>query len=74
LGEYVEFTIGEDPKSKHPFYAKSVTGILGNRLMCESRRLLKGSKEPLKGSKEPEKQHGLNPNAKEFYPSLKEGH
>mgnify|MGYP001253481469 CR=1 FL=1 len=36
-GEYVSFTIKESGNSEHPFQAGDVTGVLGGKLMCETR-------------------------------------
>jgi len=36
-GEYVSFTIKESGNDEHPFQAGDVTGVLGGKLMCETR-------------------------------------
>jgi cold shock CspA family protein len=39
LGEYVEFTLSKSENDKYEYTAKSVSGIRGGNLMCESKRL-----------------------------------
>jgi cold shock CspA family protein len=36
-GEYVSFTMKESDNQDHPFQAGDVTGVLGGKLMCETR-------------------------------------
>ena len=37
-GEYVSFTMKESDNKEHPFQAGEVTGVLGGKLMCETRQ------------------------------------
>tara|TARA_Y100001970_G_scaffold286796_1_gene409846 strand:- start:3062 stop:3517 length:456 start_codon:yes stop_codon:yes gene_type:complete len=36
-GEYVSFTLKESDNQEHPWQAGDVTGVLGGKLMCETR-------------------------------------
>jgi cold shock CspA family protein len=36
-GEYVSFTMKESDNQEHPFQAGDVTGVMGGKLMCETR-------------------------------------
>ena len=36
-GEYVSFTMKESDNQEHPWQAGDVTGVLGGKLMCETR-------------------------------------
>ena len=36
-GEYVSFTMKESDNQEHPFQAGDVTGLMGGKLMCETR-------------------------------------
>ena len=36
-GEYVSFTMKESDNQEHPYQAGDVTGVLGGKLMCETR-------------------------------------
>ena len=36
-GEYVSFTMKESDNQDHPFQAGDVTGVMGGKLMCETR-------------------------------------
>lgn len=36
-GEYVDFSVKNTDSEEHPYQAYDVTGILGNKLMCETR-------------------------------------
>jgi cold shock CspA family protein len=36
-GEYVSFTLRESENEEHPWQAGDVTGVLGGKLMCETR-------------------------------------
>ena len=36
-GEYVSFTMKESDNQDHPYQAGDVTGVLGGKLMCETR-------------------------------------
>jgi cold shock protein len=36
-GEYVSFTLKESDNEQHPWQAGDVTGVLGGKLMCETR-------------------------------------
>ena len=36
-GEYVSFTMNESDNQEHPYQAGDVTGVLGGKLMCETR-------------------------------------
>jgi cold shock protein len=36
-GEYVSFTMKQSDNQEHPFQAGDVTGVMGGKLMCETR-------------------------------------
>ena len=36
-GEYVSFTMKESDNQEHPFQSGDVTGVMGGKLMCETR-------------------------------------
>jgi len=43
-GEYVSFTLKESDNQEHPWQAGDVTGVLGGKLMCETR--MENKREP----------------------------
>ena len=44
-GEYVSFTMKESDNQEHPFQAGDVTGVMGGKLMCETRAENKKERE-----------------------------
>ena len=42
-GEYVSFTLKESDNQEHPWQAGDVTGVLGGKLMCETRNASRDS-------------------------------
>ena len=47
-GEYVSFDMKESDNSEHPFQAGNVKGVLGGKLMCETR--MENKREDSEGS------------------------
>ena len=44
-GEYVSFTMKESDNQEHPYQAGDVTGVMGGKLMCETRAENKKERE-----------------------------
>jgi CspA family cold shock protein len=53
-GEYVSFTMKESDNQEHPFQAGDVTGLMGGKLMCETR--LENRRESSSGDDESREQ------------------
>ena len=51
-GEYVSFTMKESDNQEHPYQAGDVTGVLGGKLMCETRFENKKERSSEEGSEE----------------------
>lgn len=50
-GEYVSFTMKESDNKDHPWQAGDVTGVLGGKLMCETR--MENKREPTEDDNAP---------------------
>ena len=60
-GEYVSFTVKESDNQEHPFQAGDVTGVMGGKLMCETRAENKKEREDREeGGEDSEKSRNFN--------------
>ena len=50
-GEYVAFYVKDTDSEEHPFQAHEVTGVLGGKLMCETRNEMRQATQEYNASK-----------------------
>ena len=59
-GEYVSFTMKESDNQEHPYQAGDVTGVLGGKLMCETRMENKKERDESGGGENTGKSRNFN--------------